>query len=56
MNEGNIELDFNLSVFIRYLIKKKEVIFTPAEMVDELNLLIVPFRFSRLLNSNIKKL
>ncbi len=41
---------------MRYVIKKKEVIFTPAEMVAELNLLISPSRFGRLLNSNIKRL
>lgn len=56
INEDNTELDFNLSVFMRYVIKKKEVIFTPAEMIAELNLLITPSRFGRLLNSNIKRL
>lgn len=56
MNEDNTELDFNLSAFMRYVIKKKEVIFTPAEIVAELNLLITPSRFGRLLNSNIKRL
>lgn len=56
MNEDNTELDYNLSAFMRYVIKKKEVIFTPAEMIAELNLLITPSRFGRLLNSNIKKL
>lgn len=56
MNEDNTELDFNLSSFMRYVIKKKEIIFTPAEMVAELNLLITPSRFGRLLNSNIKRL
>lgn len=56
MNEDNTELDFNLSAFMRYAIKKKEVIFTPAEIVAELNLLITPSRFGRLLNSNIKRL
>ncbi|MGN1341736.1 MAG: AAA family ATPase [Bacilli bacterium] len=56
MNEDNTELDFNLSCFMRYVIKKKEVIFTPAEIVAELNLLITPSRFGRLLNSNIKRL
>ncbi len=56
INVGNTELDFNLSVFMRYVIKKKEVIFTPAEMIAELNLLITPSRFGRLLNSNIKRL
>ncbi len=56
INEDNTELDFNLSVFMRYVIKKKEVIFTPAEMITELNLLITPSRFGRLLNSNIKRL
>lgn len=29
-NKDNTELDFNLSVFMKYVIKKKEVIFTPA--------------------------
>ena len=56
INEDNTELDFNLSVFMRYVIKKKEVIFTPAEMIAELNLLVTPSRFGRLLNSNIKRL
>ncbi len=56
MNEDNTELDFNLSAFMRYVIKKKEVIFTPAEIVAELNLLITPSRFGRVLNSNIKRL
>ena len=56
MNENNTELDFNLSAFMRYVIKKKEIIFTPAEMVVELNLIITPSRFGRLLNSNIKRL
>lgn len=56
LNEDNTELDFNLSAFMRYVIKKKEVIFTPAEIVAELNLLITPSRFGRLLNSNIKRL
>lgn len=55
MNEDNTELDFNLSAFMRYVIKKKEVTFTPAEIVAELNLLITPSRFGRLLNSNIKR-
>lgn len=55
-NKDNTELDFNLSAFMRYVIRKKEVIFTPAEMVAELNLLITPSRFGRLPNSNIKRL
>lgn len=41
---------------LRFVIKKKEVIFIPAEIVAELNLLIPPSRFGRLLNSNIKRL
>lgn len=56
INEDNTELDYNLSVFMRYVIKKKEVIFTPAEMIAELNLLINPSRLGILLNSNIKRL
>lgn len=56
INDDNTELDFNLNVFMRYVIKKKEVVFTPAEMIAELNLLITPSRFGRLLNSNIKRL
>ena len=55
MNEDNTELDFNLSAFMRYVIKKKEVIFTPTEIVAELNLLITPSRLGKLLNSNIKR-
>ena len=53
VSEDNNELYFNLSLFMRYVIKKKEIVFTPAEMVAELNLLITPSRFGRLLNSNI---
>ena len=30
INEDNTELDFNLSAFMRYIIKKKEVVFTPV--------------------------
>ena len=56
VSEDNNELVFNLSLFRRYVIKKKEIVFTPAEIVGELNLLITPSRFGRLLNSNIKKL
>ena len=56
MAEDNTELDFNLSAFMRYIIKKKEVVFTPTEMVTESNLLITPSRFGGLLNSNIKRL
>ena len=56
INEDNTELDFNLSVFMRHVIKKKEVIFTPTEMIAELNLLITPSRFGILLFSNIKLL
>lgn len=56
INEDNTELDFNLSVFMRYVIKKKEIIFTPIETIAELNLLITTSRFGRLLNSNIKRL
>ena len=56
INEDNTKLDYNLSVFMSYVIKKKEVIFTPAEMIAELNLLITPSRFGRLLNRNIKRL
>lgn len=56
VSEDNNELVFNLSLFRRYVIKKKEIVFTPAEMVAELNLLITSSRFGRLLNSNIKRL
>ena len=41
---------------MRYIIKKKEVIFTPHEIAAELNLLITHSRFDRLLNINIKRL
>ena len=50
------DLEFNLSIFMRYVIKKKNIVFTPAEIVAELNLYITPTRFGRLLNSNIKRL
>ena len=56
MKEDNTDLEFNLSIFMRYVIKKKNIVFTPAEIVAELNLYITPTRFGRLLNSNIKRL
>jgi predicted ATP-dependent serine protease len=56
INEDNTEFDFNISTFMRHVIKKKEVVFTPAEMVAELNLLITPTRFGRLLNSYLPRL
>lgn len=56
INEDNTEFDFNISTFMRLVIKKKEVVFTPAEMVAELNLLITPTRFGRLLNSYLPRL
>lgn len=56
LSKDNNELDFNLSLFMRYVIKKKKIVFTPAEMVAKLNLLITLSRFGRLLNSNIKRL
>lgn len=56
IDEDSTDLDLNLSFFMRYVIKKKEITFTPAEMVATLNLTITPSRFGRLLNSYSKKL
>lgn len=56
IDEDTKELDCNLNIFMKYVIKKKEITFTPAEIVAELNLFITPSRFGRLLNSNIKRL
>lgn len=56
VNEDNSELDFNISVFLRHVIKRKDVLFTPSEIVAELNLQITPTRFGRLLHDNLKQL
>lgn len=56
VDEDNSELDFNMSVFMRHIIKRKDVVFTPSEIVAELNLQITPTRFGRLLHDNIKRL
>lgn len=56
IDEDSTDLDLNLSFFMRYVIKKKEITFTPAEMVAALNLTITPSRFGRLLNSYSKRL
>lgn len=56
VDEDNSEIDFNISVFLRYVIKRKEVVFTPSELVAELNLQITPTRFGRLLHDNLKRL
>lgn len=54
--EDNSELDYNISLFLRYVIKMKECIFTPSKIVADLNMQITPTRFGRLLNDNLDKL
>lgn len=50
------ELDYNLNIFLKYVIKLKEITFTPSEIVSTLNLQVSPTKFGQLLNSNIKRL
>lgn len=50
------ELDPRLNEFLKYLIKRKEVSFTPAEMVAKLDLNISPTKFGMLLNNNLQLL
>lgn len=52
----NKELDPRLKEFLKYLIKKREITFTPAEMVAKLDLNITPTKFGMLLNNNLKLL
>ncbi len=54
--EDNSELDYNISLFLRYVIKMKECIFTPSKIVADLNMQITPTKFGRLLNDNLDKL
>lgn len=56
IESSNKELDPRLNEFLKYLIKRKEVSFTPAEMVAKLNLNISPTKFGMLLNNNLKLL
>lgn len=56
VNEDNTEIDYNISLFLRHVIKNKECIFTPSKIVADLNMQITPTRFGRLLNENINKL
>lgn len=53
INEDNTELDFNLSVFMRYVIKKKSNIYSSR---NDSKIKSTNYRFGRLLNSNIKRL
>lgn len=50
------ELDINLNTFLKYVIKEKEVSFTPSEIVSKLNLMISPTKFGILINNNLKRL
>ena len=56
IEDDNTEIDYNLLLFLKYVIKKKEIVFTPAEIVSKLNIMISPTKFGKLLNSNIDKL
>lgn len=49
INEDNTELDFNLSVFMRYVIKKKEVIFTPSRNDSRIKSINYPFSFRKII-------
>lgn len=50
------ELDFNLNIFLRYVIDKNNVTFTPSKIVSKLKLNISPTKFGILLNNNKKRL
>lgn len=56
IEDDNTEIDYNLLLFLKYVIKKKEIVFTPAEIVSKLNIMISPTKFGKLLNSNIDRL
>lgn len=56
VNEDNSEIDYNMSLFLRHVIKNKECIFTPSKIVADLNMQITPTKFGRLLNDNLEKL
>lgn len=49
INEDNTELDFNLSVFMRYVIKKKEVIFTSSRNDSRIKSINYPFSFRKII-------
>ncbi|MEG2993311.1 MAG: AAA family ATPase [Bacilli bacterium] len=54
--DDNSELDFNISSFLRYVIKNKQIKFTSAEMVAILALQVTPTKFGMLLKRNLEKL
>jgi predicted ATP-dependent serine protease len=54
--EDNSELDYNISLFLRYVMEQNEIKFTSADMVKKLKLLITPTKFGMLLNKNINLL
>lgn len=56
VKEDNSELDYNISLFLRHVIKNKEVKFTSAQIVATLGMQITPTKFGMLLNKNIDKL
>ena len=48
--EYNNEIDYNISLFLRYVIKKQQILFTPSQIVADLNLAITPTKFGMLLS------
>lgn len=56
VEEDDSKIDDNLITFIRYVIDKHEITFTPAEIVSQLKLFITPSKFGKILNENIDRL
>ncbi len=50
------ELDYNLIIFLNYVISQKELKMTSADITSKLQLKITPTKFSRLLKNNLGKL
>lgn len=47
------EINYNLVLFIKYAVDKKDFDFTCNEIINKANLLLTPKQFGRLLNSNL---
>ena len=56
VEEDDSKIDDNLITFIRYVIDKHEITFTPAEIVSKLKLYITPSKFGKILNENLTRL
>ena len=53
-NPSNDEdINYNLILFIKYVVDKKDFDFTCSEIINKANILLTPKQFGRLLNSNI---